>query len=148
MPIRTLHDGRELLDSGSVWEPVMGYSRAVRAGDTIHVAGCVGLEADGSYSADLRRQTERCMERISEALAAFGADAEAIVRVRIYTTRVAEWREIAAVLGPLFAVNRPANALIGVAELIDERAAIEIEADAWIAGPRGGDGTRVAGVAR
>lgn len=137
MPIRTLHDGRELLDSGSVWEPVMGYSRAVRAGDTIHVAGCVGLEADGSYSADLGRQTARCMERIADALAAFGAESQAIVRLRIYTTRIAEWREIAAVLGPIFSSSRPANALIGIAELIDERALIEIEADAWIGG---GDG--------
>jgi enamine deaminase RidA (YjgF/YER057c/UK114 family) len=133
MQLRTLPDGRVLLDSGSRWEPLMGYSRAVRAGRTIHVAGCVGIESDGRYADSLRRQTERCIERIDEALAPFGVGVDAIVRLRIYTTSIERWEEIAAVVGPRFATTRPANALIGVAALIDTAALVEIEAEAWAA---------------
>lgn len=132
MPLRTLDDGRILLDSGSSWEPRMGYSRAVRAGGSIHVSGCVGIEADGRYDPSLRRQTERCIERIAEALAAFGASIDSVVRVRIYTTCIVEWEEIAAIMGPRFGATRPANTLLGVSALVDEQALIEIEADAWI----------------
>lgn len=109
----------------------MGYSRAVLAGETVHVAGCVGIESAGHYDPSLRRQTERCLERIAEALASFDLGLAAIVRVRVYTTRIAQWEEIAAVMGPRFQETRPANALIGVAALVDAEALIEIEADAW-----------------
>jgi len=128
----TLPDGRVRLDSGSPWEPVMGYSRAVRTGPFIHVSGCVGLEHNGTFAASLSRQTERCMERIGEALGAFGWTLDSLVRLRIYTTRIQEWREIASVLGPMLDGIRPTNALLGVASLIDEAALIEIEADAWM----------------
>lgn len=131
MKLKSLADGRILLDSGSAWEPLMGYSRAVVAGDTIHVAGCVGVEADGSYSSSLSRQTARCMERIEEALRALGAGVGEIVRARIYTTRIEDWRDIASVLGPIFAATRPANSLLGVAALVDPAALVEIEVDAW-----------------
>lgn len=114
----------------------MGYSRAVRAGDTVHVAGCVGIELDGGYSPSLKRQTERCLERIAEALRSFGLGLDAIVRLRIYTTRIAEWEEIASVMGPRFEPTRPANALIGVAALVDADAWIEIECDAWTGAAR------------
>ncbi|MCA9284132.1 MAG: hypothetical protein KDA22_02870, partial [Phycisphaerales bacterium] len=67
-----LDDGRELLDSGSPWEARMGYSRAVRAGAFVLVAGCVGILPDGTYPRDLAGQTARCLERIEEALVAFG----------------------------------------------------------------------------
>lgn len=110
----------------------MGYSRAVRAGSHVHVSGCVGLEVDGRFDADLARQTARCMERIADALGAFGLALHDIVRLRIYTTRIAEWRAIASVVGPLMADSRPANLLVGVSALVDPEALIEIEADAWI----------------
>lgn len=131
MNLITLPDGRIRLDSGSAWEPVMGYSRAVRTGSFIHVSGCVGLERDGTYAASLRRQTQRCMERIQEALDAFEWTLDSLVRLRIHTTRIQQWREIASVLGPMLDGIRPTNALLGVASLIDEAALIEIEADAW-----------------
>ncbi|HMN97191.1 MAG TPA: Rid family hydrolase [Phycisphaerales bacterium] len=82
----------------------------------------------------MRRQTERCLERIEEALDAFSSGLDAVVRVRIYTTRIEAWEEIAEVMGPRFARTRPANVLVGVAALIDPAALIEIEADAWVAG--------------
>ena len=64
-------------------------------------------------------------------MAAFGCSLDQLVRIRIYTTRIDQWAEIASVMGPRFARTRPANAMVGVSSLIDERALIEIEADAW-----------------
>lgn len=109
----------------------MGYSRAFRAGDMVHVAGCVGIRDDGTYSPDLGEQTTRCLERIELALAPFGVDLSHVVRLRLFVT-CHRWQEIAAVVGPRFAAARPANAMVEVARLIDPQAMIEIEADAWI----------------
>ena len=112
----------------------MGYSRAVRAGSSVFVAGCVGIRDDGSYPPDLRGQTSRCLERVADALRAFELTLGSIVRIRIYTTQIDRWEEIASVVGPSFAETRPANLLVGVAALVDPRAMIEIEADAWTGG--------------
>lgn len=113
----------------------MGYSRAVLYGRNLAISGCVGIEPDGSYAPTLEGQTRRSIARVIEALAAFNLDLRRIVRLRIYTTRVEEWESIAAVLGPLFEPIRPANTLLGVAALVDPRALIEIEADAWLGLP-------------
>jgi enamine deaminase RidA (YjgF/YER057c/UK114 family) len=109
----------------------MGYSRAVQAGPTIHVSGCVGILPDGTYAEGLAAQSRRCLERIDEALAALGAAREQVVRVRIYTTCIARWEEIASVLGPAFEASRPANVLVEVSALVDSQALVEIEAEAW-----------------
>ena len=122
--------GRRCASSGSKWEPLMGYSRAVRVGDAVHVSGCVGILPDGTYPPTMAAQTQRCLERIGDALAMFNLTLESIVRVRLFTTRVEQWQEIASVMGPAFARARPACALLGVAALIDSAALIEIEADA------------------
>lgn len=124
-------DGRRRLDTGSPWEPRMGYSRAVQAGPMIWVAGCVGLNSDGTYPAGLVDQTRRCVERIADALAAFDADLSHVVKVRIYTTAIDRWEEIAEVMGPVFGDIRPANVLVEVSKLVDE-ALVEIEAEAWM----------------
>ncbi|MCA9291296.1 MAG: RidA family protein [Phycisphaerales bacterium] len=124
--------GRERLDTNTPWEPRMGYSRAVRTGPTIHVAGCVGINADGTYPPGLDAQTRRCVERIADALGAFGATLADITRVRIYTTCIERWEEIASVMGPTFTDIRPANTLLGVSALVDPAALVEIEADAWL----------------
>lgn len=121
---------RRRLDSGSTWEPVMGYSRAVQAGPWISVAGCVGIRDDGTYPEGLQAQTARCIERIEQALAQFDAGLEHVVKIRIYTTAIADWEQIAAVCGPTFADIRPANVLVEVAGLVDG-ALVEIEAEAW-----------------
>ncbi|MCH2160787.1 MAG: RidA family protein [Phycisphaerales bacterium] len=123
-------DGRRRLDSGSPWEPKMGYSRAVQAGPMIWVAGCVGINPDGTYPAGLTEQTRRCVQRIAEALEAFDADLSHVVKVRIYTTVIDRWEEIAEVMGPTFRDIRPANVLVEVSKLVDD-ALVEIEAEAW-----------------
>ena len=127
----TSPDGRRRLDSGSPWEPKMGYSRAVQAGPMIWVAGCVGVNPDGSYPPGLTEQTRRCVERIRNALAAFDADLSHVVKVRIYTTAIERWEEIAEVMGRKFGEIRPANVLVEVSKLVDE-ALVEIEAEAWV----------------
>ena len=93
----------------------MGYSRAVQAGPLITVAGCVGVLPDGSYPDGLAAQTRRCVERIAEALSAFDATLDQVIKVRIYTTDIARWEEIASVMGPTFGSTRPANLLVEVA---------------------------------
>ena len=126
----TLPGGRRRLDTHSPWEPVMGYSRAVQAGPLIVVSGCVGILPDCTYPDGLEAQTRRCVERIAEALAAFGATLADVIKVRIYTTDITLWKEIAAVMGPTFGETRPANLLVEVSGLVDG-ALVEIEADAW-----------------
>ena len=122
---------RRRLDGGTKWEQEMGYSRAVQAGPLLHVAGCVGVLPDGDYPEGLVSQTLRALERVEEALGAFDARLEHVVKVRIYTTRIDDWEEIASVVGPAFDEVRPANVLIGVDRLVDG-ALIEIEAEAWL----------------
>jgi enamine deaminase RidA (YjgF/YER057c/UK114 family) len=134
--MRTLSDGRSLLSSGSTWEPIMGYSRAVGAGPTVYVSGCVGLDVDGTYPSDLAKQTSCALRRIADALAQFKLELSSIVRVRMYTTQPQNWREIASVMGPAMSASMPAATLLGVASLIDAEALIEIEVDAirpWLA---------------
>ena len=96
----------------------------------IVVAGCVGILPDGSYPDGLAAQTRRCVERIAEALAAFDATLDQVIKVRIYTTDLARWEEIASVMGPTFGSTRPANLLVEVSGLVDG-ALVEIEAEAW-----------------
>ena len=122
---------RRRLDSGSKWEPVMGYSRAVQTGPLICVAGCVGIDDDGNLGDGLTEQTRLCVARIRTALEALDASLANVIRVRIYTTCIDRWEEIAAVMGPTFGDIRPANALVEVAKLVDG-ALVEIEADAWV----------------
>ncbi|MEE2681166.1 MAG: Rid family hydrolase [Planctomycetota bacterium] len=124
-------NGRERIDTGSPWEQRMGYSRAMRAGPLITVAGCVGISEDGTYPDTLVGQTRCALDRIQGALHALDADLDQIVRIRIYTTCIDRWEEIATVMGPTFADTRPPNVLVEVARLVDADALVEIEADAW-----------------
>jgi enamine deaminase RidA (YjgF/YER057c/UK114 family) len=123
---------RQCASSGSKWEPIMGYSRAVRKGNYIAVTGTVGINADGTYSKSLAEQTQRSLDIILAALKSLGASANDVIRTRIFCTDITKWQEIAAVHGKVFADIRPATTLIGVAELIDKEALIEIEADAVV----------------
>lgn len=124
--------GRRCASTGSKWEPIMGYSRAVRAGHLVFVTGTVGINADGTYPKSLGEQTARSLEIITAALRALGSDLHHVARTRIYCTDVSKWQEIAAVHGKLFGEIRPATTLVGVAELIDKEALIEIEVDAVV----------------
>ena len=118
--------------TGSVWEPKMGYSRAVRKGNMIFVTGTVGINADKTYTADVGAQAKRSLEIIKGAIEALGGKITDVVRTRMFVTDVSQWEKVAAVHGSLFADIRPATSIIEVARLIDEEALIEIEADAVV----------------
>jgi len=124
--------GRKTASSGSKWEPLMGYSRAVRAGDWIAVTGSVGIKADGTYSKSLGEQTRRSLAIIRAAIEALGGRIENVIRTRMYVTNVSKWEEVAKVHGEVFAEIRQATTIVEVARLIDGDAQIEIEADAFV----------------
>jgi enamine deaminase RidA (YjgF/YER057c/UK114 family) len=124
--------GRKCASSGSKWEPIMGYSRAVKCGNYIAVTGTVGINADGTYSDSLEQQTRRSLQIIQAAIEALGGRIEHVIRTRIYVIDVTQWEQVAKVHGELFAQTRPATSLLEVAKLIDDEALIEIEADAVI----------------
>ena len=124
--------GRKTASSGSKWEPLMGYSRAVRAGDWIAVTGSVGINADGTYSKSLGEQTRRSLAIIRAAIEALGGRIENVIRTRMYVTDVSKWEEVARVHGEVFSEIRPATTIVEVARLIDGDAQIEIEADAVV----------------
>ena len=121
--------GRRLASSGSKWEPVMGYSRAVRSGNFIAVTGTVGIGADGTYSPSLAEQTRRSLQIIRAAVEVLGGRMEQVIRTRMFVTDVGKWEEVARVHGEVFADVRPATSIVEVAKLIDAAAQIEIEAD-------------------
>jgi enamine deaminase RidA (YjgF/YER057c/UK114 family) len=128
----TARAGRQCASSGSKWEPIMGYSRAVRAGNVIAVTGCVGINADGTYSKSLGDQTRRSLAIIRAAVEALGGSIEQVIRTRMFVTDVSKWEEVARVHGEVFAEIRPATSIVEVAKLIDAEAQIEIEADAIV----------------
>jgi enamine deaminase RidA (YjgF/YER057c/UK114 family) len=124
--------GRRCASSGSKWEPVMGYSRAVRSGNVIAVTGCVGINADGSYAKSVGEQAARSLAIIRAAIEALGGKLEQVIRTRMYVTDVSKWEEVARVHGSVFKDIRPATTIVEVARLIDADAVIEIEADAMV----------------
>ena len=124
--------GRRAASSGSRWEPIIGYSRAVRSGNLIAVTGTVGINADGTYSPSVTEQTRRALEIIQAALEALGARLEDVIRTRMFVTDISRWEEVAQAHGAVFAEIRPATTMVQVARLIDAGAQIEVEADAIV----------------
>ena len=124
--------GRRCASSGSKWEPIMGYSRAVRSGSFIAVTGSVGINADGTYSKSMAEQTRRSLAIIQAAVEALGGHIEDVIRTRMFVTDVSKWQEVAEVHGNVFGEIRPATSILEVAKLIDAEAMIEIEADAVV----------------
>lgn len=124
--------GRRTASSGSKWEPLMGYSRAVRAGNLIAVTGTVGVNADGTYSPSLGDQTRRSLAIIQAAIESLGGKIEHVLRTRMFVTDISKWEEVAKVHGEVFKDIRPATSIVEVAKLIDAAAQIEIEADAVV----------------
>jgi enamine deaminase RidA (YjgF/YER057c/UK114 family) len=125
--------GRKCASSGSKWEPIMGYSRAVRSGNLIAVTGCVGVNADGTYAKSVGEQAARSLAIITAAIEALGGKLEHVIRTRMYVVDVSKWEEVARVHGSVFADIRPATTIVEVPRLIDGDALIEIEADCVIA---------------
>jgi enamine deaminase RidA (YjgF/YER057c/UK114 family) len=128
----TDHNGRKCVSTGSPWEPVVGYSRAVRAGDCIFVTGTLGLEPDGRFRPTVRDQARRALQIIVAAIEALGGKPSDVVRTRIYVTNIDQWKEVGAVHSEFFDSVRPATTMVQVARLIDPQALVEIEADAII----------------
>jgi enamine deaminase RidA (YjgF/YER057c/UK114 family) len=129
----TERDSRQLASTGSPWEPVVGYSRAVRVRDMIYVTGTVGIEADGKFAPTAGAQAKRALTIILAAIEALGGSVSDVVRTRIYATDISKWEEIGKAHGELFGEIRPATTLVQVARLIDDAALVEIEAEAVLA---------------
>lgn len=126
-------DGRTYASTESKWEPIMGYSRAVRSGNVIAVAGTVGINADGTYPKSIGEQTERSLFIIRASIRAVGGSMEHVIRTRMYVVDIGQWEQVARVHGEVFKEIRPATTIVEVARLVDAEALIEIEADAIVA---------------
>jgi enamine deaminase RidA (YjgF/YER057c/UK114 family) len=125
-------NGRKCVSTGSPWEPIVGYSRAIREGDFIFVTGTLGLEPDGRFGPTLKDQTRRALEIIVAAIEALGGKVSDVVRTRIYVTDISRWREAADVHSEYFETIRPATTMVQIVKLIDDKAMVEIEADAVV----------------
>lgn len=117
---------RQNISSGSKWEPILGYSRAVKVGPYIHVAGTTG---PGATAAE---QTRAALETIKKALESAGSGLKDVVRTRVYVTDISQWEAIGKVHGEHFGEIRPAMAMVEVSKLIDPALFVEIEADAYV----------------
>jgi enamine deaminase RidA (YjgF/YER057c/UK114 family) len=125
---------RRLVSSASPYEAVFGFSRAVRVGEHVTVAGTAPIMADGGEPpADAYGQTRRCLEIILAAVAAVGGRTEDVVRTRIFATKVDDFDEVARAHGEVFSEIRPASTYVIVNALADPRWRVEIEADAIVA---------------
>jgi enamine deaminase RidA (YjgF/YER057c/UK114 family) len=123
---------RKRVTSGSPFEPKIGFSRAVRVGDHIHVSGTGPIWDDGSFDPGVGAQARRCLEIIARALEGLGASAKDVVRTRIYLTDAADIEAVGAVHAEFFGEAAPAATAVVVVGFLDPRWQVEIEADALV----------------
>ena len=128
---------RKNISGGSPYEPIIGFSRAVRVGNTVHVAGTDPVGADNE---DAAGQTRRIFDIAIEAMAQAGATLDHVVRTRMYLTHVEDWEAVGRVHGQYFGTVRPAATMVVVAALLNPAWRIEMEFDAVIPGPGEGPG--------
>ena len=119
---------RRNISSGSKWEPLLGYSRAVVAGNTVYVSGTVGAGADGSIPEGAYAQTMRALEIIRDALAQAGADLTQVVRTRLFLANMGDFDAVAKAHGEVFGDIRPATTIVEVSKLVDAAFLVEVEA--------------------
>lgn len=123
---------RQLISSGAPWEATVGYSRAVRVGQVVEVAGTTAQDGEAITGHDEYTQTKRILEKITAALHEAGATLEHVVRTRIFVVNIANWEAVGQAHGEVFQQIRPAATMVQVAALIDPRLLVEIEATAII----------------
>jgi enamine deaminase RidA (YjgF/YER057c/UK114 family) len=122
------------VSTGTKWERIVGYSRAVRARDHVYVTGTAPVAEDGTVHApgDGYAQARRCLEIIEKAIAQLGVGMSCVVRTRMYVTDISRWEEFGRAHAEFFADHPPATSMVEVAALIDPKMLIEIEADAVV----------------
>jgi enamine deaminase RidA (YjgF/YER057c/UK114 family) len=120
--------------SGGPWEPVVGYSRVVKAGPMVEVAGCTAVDAEGHIvgGSSVYDQARQALTNVVTALATVGAKPEDVIRTRLFITDITRWKDFGRAHGEVFGDIRPVTAMYGISALLDPRMLVEIEASAYL----------------